>query len=140
DTQEFALDQIAGPLRVLAGPGTGKTHALVDLYEQAVRSGVAARDQILVLTFSTSAAGEIARRIDERLQDDYGEAWISRFHSFCARILRDNAPVRERLLLNGFQEWIVMRDVLTGLDAALLRPLDGVPRPDAFAPVSLAYV
>jgi len=125
---------------VLAGPGTGKTHALVDLYEQAVRSGVAARDQILVLTFSTSAAGEIARRIDERLQDDYGEAWISTFHSFCARVLRDNAPDRERLLVNGIQEWIVMRKVLADLDPAALGPLDGVRRSDAFGHDLLAFV
>ncbi len=125
---------------MLAGPGTGKTHALVDLYEQAVRQGVAGRDQILVLTFSTGAAGEIARRIDERLQDDYGEAWISTFHSFCARLLRDNAPDRERLLLNGFQEWVVMRKVLADLDPVLLGPLDGVRRSDAFAHDLLAFV
>jgi len=125
---------------VLAGPGTGKTHALVDLYEQAVREGVAGRDQILVLTFSTGAAGEIARRIDDRLRDDYGEAWISTFHSFCARILRDNAPDRERLLINGFQEWIVMRKVLSDLDEGLLGPLEGVRRSDAFAHDLLAFV
>src|SRR6266576_741053 len=62
------ISEIQGPLRVLAGPGTGKTHALVDLYAQAVQGGVAGRDQILVLTFSTGAAGEISRRIDERLR------------------------------------------------------------------------
>ncbi|OLD91855.1 MAG: hypothetical protein AUG84_03130 [Chloroflexi bacterium 13_1_20CM_4_66_7] len=134
------IRNIHGPLRVLAGPGTGKTHLLVDLYEQAVRSGEADRSQILVLTFSTGAAGELASRIDARLHDDYGEAWISTFHSFCARILRDNAPDRDRLLLNGFQEWIVMRDVLTGLDPALLGPLDGVRRSDAFAHDLLAFV
>ena len=50
------IHEIDGPLRVLAGPGTGKTHALVDLYEQAVRQGVAGRGEILVLTFSNSAA------------------------------------------------------------------------------------
>jgi ATP-dependent DNA helicase UvrD/PcrA len=125
---------------VLAGPGTGKTHALVDLYEQAVREGVAGRDQILVLTFSTGAAGEIARRIDERLNDDYGEAWISTFHSFCARLLRENAPNREKLLLNGLQEWMVMREVLADLDPELLGPLDGVRRSDAFAHDLLAFV
>src|SRR5213076_1626518 len=117
-----------------------KTHALVDLYEQAVRSGVAARDQILVLTFSTGAAGEIARRIDERLADDYGEAWISTFHSFCARILREHAPDRERLLLNGFQEWIVMRKVLSDIDPGLLGALDGVRHSEAFARDALAFV
>ena len=134
------IGDIHGPLRVLAGPGTGKTHALVDLYEQAVRTGVAARDQVLVLTFSTGAAGEISRRIDERLQDDYGEAWISTFHSFCARLLRDNDPDRERLVLNGFQEGIVMRDVVAGLDASLLGSLEGVRRSDAFARDLLGFV
>jgi DNA helicase-2/ATP-dependent DNA helicase PcrA len=134
------IHEIDGPLRVLAGPGTGKTHALVDLYEQAVRERVAGRGEILVLTFSTSAAAEISRRIDERLQDEYGEAWISTFHSFCARLLREHAPDRERLLLNGFQEWLVMRRVLEELDAEVLGPLEGVRRSDAFAQDVLTFV
>ncbi len=134
------IQEINGPLRVLAGPGTGKTHALVDLYEQAVRNGLAGRDRILVLTFSRSAAGEISRRIDERLDDDYGEAWISTFHSFCERLLRDHAPDRDRLLLNGFQEWIVMRKVLGEIDPEILGPLDDLRRSDAFAHDLLGFV
>ncbi|HYM67475.1 MAG TPA: ATP-dependent DNA helicase, partial [Patescibacteria group bacterium] len=134
------IHEVTGPLRVLAGPGTGKTHALVDLYEQAVREGVAGRGEILVLTFSNGAAAEIAGRIDERLADDYGEAWISTFHSFCARLLREHAPDRERLLLNGFQEWLVMRQVLAEMDPAVLGPLEGVRRSDAFAHDLLAFV
>src|SRR5690242_5479782 len=98
------IQEIQGPLRVLAGPGTGKTHTLVDLYEQAVRTRVADRSQILVLTFSTGAAGELASRIDARLNDDYGEAWISTFHSFCMRLLRQHQPDPKRLLLDGYQE------------------------------------
>ena len=125
---------------MLAGPGTGKTHALVDLYEQAVRERVAGRGEILVLTFSTGAADELSRRIDERLQDEYGEAWISTFHSFCHRLLRDHAPDRDRLLLNGFQEWIVMRSVLAELAAGELGPLEGVRRSEAFARDVLAFV
>jgi DNA helicase II / ATP-dependent DNA helicase PcrA len=134
------IHEIDGPLRVLAGPGTGKTHALVDLYEQAVREGVAARGEILVLTFSNSAAAEISRRIDERLQDEYGEAWISTFHSFCLRLLREHSPDRERLLLNGFQEWLVMRRVIAELDSDVLGGLEGVRRSDAFARDVLAFV
>ena len=134
------IHEIDGPLRVLAGPGTGKTHALVDLYEQAVREGMAGRSEILVLTFSKSAAGEISRRIDERLQDDYGEAWISTFHSFCDRLLREHTLDRDRLLLNGFQEFLVMRQVLAELDPALLGPLEGVRRSDAFAHDLLSFV
>jgi DNA helicase II / ATP-dependent DNA helicase PcrA len=134
------LHEIDGPLRVLAGPGTGKTHALVDLYEQAVREGVAGRGEILVLTFSSGAATEIGRRIDERLNDDYGEAWISTFHSFCARLLREHAPDRERLQLNGFQEWLVMRSVLSELDPQTLGALEGVRTSDTFARDLLAFV
>jgi len=134
------IHEIDGPLRVLAGPGTGKTHALVDLYEQAVRQHVAGRDEILVLTFSTSAAAEISRRVDERLQDEYGEAWISTFHSFCARLLREYSPDRERLLLNGFQEWLVMRRILEELDVEVLGALEGVRRSDAFAQDVLTFV
>lgn len=134
------IHAIDGPLRVLAGPGTGKTHALVDLYEQAVREGVANRGQILVLTFSNGAATEIARRIDLRLNDDYGEAWISTFHSFCSRLLREHSADPERLLLDGFQESIVMRKVLAEMEADVLGGLAGVQRSDAFARDVLTFV
>jgi DNA helicase II / ATP-dependent DNA helicase PcrA len=134
------IRDIEGPLRVLAGPGTGKTHALVDLYEQAVREGVAGRGQILVLTFSNGAAAEIARRIDRRLNDDYGQAWISTFHSFCSRLLREHSPDPERLLLDGFQESMVMRSVLAGTDPEVLGALDGVRGSEAFARDLLTFV
>ena len=134
------IHDINGPLRVLAGPGTGKTRALVDLYEQAVLERVAGRDQILALTFSTGAADEIARRIDERLKDDYGEAWISTFHSFCWRVLRDHAPDPRRMLINGFQESIVMRQVLADIDPDVLGALVGVRASDAFARDLLGFV
>ena len=134
------IRDIEGPLRVLAGPGTGKTHALVDLYEQAVREGVAGRGQILVLTFSNGAAAEIARRIDRRLNDDYGQAWISTFHSFCSRLLREHSPDPERLLLDGFQESMVMRDVLAEMEAEVLGGLAGVQGSEAFARDLLTFV
>ncbi len=134
------IHDIKGPLRVLAGPGTGKTRALVDLYEQAVLEHVAGRDQILALTFSTGAAAEIGRRIDERLKDDYGEAWISTFHSFCWRVLRDHAPDPRRMLLNSFQESIVMRDVLAHIDPGVLGELIGVRASDSFARDLLGFV
>ena len=129
-----------GPLRVIAGPGAGKTHALTDFYADLVASGRATRDQILVLTFSTSAAAEIERRLDERLRDSYSRAWISTFHSFCARLVRERRPDQRRLLLSGFQEWLVMRQVLADLPEETLGELAPVRRSEAFAEDVLGFV
>jgi DNA helicase-2/ATP-dependent DNA helicase PcrA len=128
------------PTRLLAGPGAGKTQALVDLYAELVERGLAGRGEVLVLTFSTAAAGEIAGRLDERLRDSYDEAWISTFHSFCARLLRDHRPDPGRLLMSGFQEFVAMRGTLHELDGSDLGTLARVLRTDGFAQDALAFV
>ncbi|HEX6348466.1 MAG TPA: ATP-dependent DNA helicase [Candidatus Dormibacteraeota bacterium] len=132
---------VAGPLRVLAGPGAGKTRALVELYAALVRDG-APRSRILVLTFSTAAAAEIARRVDAELSDSYDRAWISTFHSFCWRLLREHRPDPDRLLVSGFQEWAAMRRTLDEIDPARLGPFgaERLRRSDAFAQDVLAFV
>lgn len=129
-----------GPVRLIAGPGAGKTKALVDLYEDLIRTGRATRAEILVLTFSKAAAEELGRRIDERLADSYPEAWISTFHSFCARLLREQEPRSEKLLLNGFQEWLAMQAALAGTPQAEFGPLSTVARTDTFAQDALGFV
>jgi DNA helicase II / ATP-dependent DNA helicase PcrA len=133
-------DLLDGPTRLLAGPGAGKTQALVDLYADLLQRGLASRGEVLVLTFSTAAAGEIAQRLDERLRDSYDEAWISTFHSFCARLLRDHRPDPGRLLLSGFQEFVAMRRTLQELDGADMGTLARVLRTDGFAQDALAFV
>lgn len=136
----IALDRLHGPVRLLAGPGAGKTHALVELYADLVGRGLAGRGEILVLTFSTSAAAELERRLDQRLNDSYDQAWISTFHSFCARLLRDHRPDPRRLLLSGFQEWLAMRAVLEDIEPGLLGSLAPVRRSDAFAQDALSFI
>ncbi|MBO0705410.1 MAG: UvrD-helicase domain-containing protein, partial [Candidatus Dormibacteraeota bacterium] len=129
-----------GPVRVLAGPGAGKTQLLVDLYAEIVREDRAGRGEILVLTFSTAAAEEIGQRVDARLHDSYDEAWISTFHSFCLRLLRRYRPGADRMLLSGFQEQVAMREVLGGLDRGRLGNLAGVTHSGIFAQDALAFV
>lgn len=139
DTLLAAAD-LTGPIRVLAGPGTGKTQLLVDLYADLVETGMAARGNILVLTFSTAAADEIGLRIDERLRDSYDQSWISTFHSFCARLLRDHRPDPRRLLMSGFQEQVAMREVLREMDRSSMGPLAPVAASPMFAQDALAFV
>src|SRR5215469_6429688 len=136
----LTADLLDRPTRLLAGPGAGKTQALVDLYIELVQSGRAARGQILVLTFSTAAAREIAQRLDDRLHDSYDEAPIGTFHSFCLRLLRDHRPDPGSLLMSTFQEWLAMRQVLQEHDGARLGTLARVARTDSFAQDALAFV
>lgn len=128
------------PVRLIAPPGAGKTQALVDLYAELVSSGRASRGQILVLTFSAAAAREISDRLDDRLQDSYDRSSISTFHSFCARLVREWRPDPRQLLLDGFQEWLVMRHTLHQLEAAELGRLARLARSDGLAQDTVGFV
>jgi DNA helicase-2/ATP-dependent DNA helicase PcrA len=133
------LDVLDGPVRLLAGPGAGKTQALVDLYADLIESGRASRDRILVLTFSTAAAEELTERLDERLRDSYGQCYISTFHSFCARLIREWGDPGF-LLMSGFQEWVAMRTTLETMSGDELGELAAIAKSDGFAQDALAFV
>src|SRR3954454_5920447 len=62
-SQREAVDATLGPLRIMAGAGTGKTFTLTERTAGLVRSGMAGPDQILALTFTTKAAEELRERI-----------------------------------------------------------------------------
>ena len=133
----WALD---GPVRILAGPGAGKTRLLCDLYGELIESGAADRRSVLVLTFSTAAAEEIGRRIDARLRDSYAEAWISTFHSFCARLLRRYQPAAVGALIDGLGEQVCMRETLCAMSQEELGELATVRTSGIFAQDALAFV
>jgi superfamily I DNA/RNA helicase/RecB family exonuclease len=138
----LTADTLDRPTRLLAGPGTGKTAVLVRLYAELVAGGMADRGDVLVLTFSTAAAGEITRRLDleSGLPDSYGEAWIHTFHGFCARLLREYRPEPFGLILSGFQEAVAMRETLARLESGELGRLGRVARTDGFAQDALGFV
>ncbi|MDR2456079.1 MAG: ATP-dependent helicase [Deltaproteobacteria bacterium] len=87
--QVEAVTATEGPVRVIAGPGTGKTRTLTRRYCHLVSDlGVNPRN-VLCATFTNRAAGEMKSRIREALGDlDLGH--ICTLHSFCVRILRQD--------------------------------------------------
>jgi len=92
--QAAAVRHGRGPLLVLAGPGTGKTRTLIHRVAYLLASGHALPRQILAVTFSVRAAGELRLRLAELLGERSAcGVTAATFHSVCARLLREHAAV-----------------------------------------------
>ncbi|HMB06700.1 MAG TPA: UvrD-helicase domain-containing protein [Isosphaeraceae bacterium] len=88
--QREAVTHVDGPLLVLAGAGSGKTRVITRRVAYLLRAGIVG-GQVLALTFTNKAAGEMRARI-EALAPQSG-VWVGTFHSLCARLLRTYAPL-----------------------------------------------
>ncbi len=80
-----------GPLLIIAGAGTGKTTVITERIKYLIEKEFAKPSEILALTFTEKAAKEMEERVDKALPYGYTQMWISTFHSFCDRILRNSA-------------------------------------------------
>ncbi len=98
EPEQLAAVERRGHTFVSAGAGTGKTAVLIERLVARVLAGTSL-DALLVITFTNRAAGELKRRLRERLELE-GElrlaravdsAWISTIHRFCIRVLRQHA-------------------------------------------------
>jgi len=87
--QQEAVAFNEGPLLILAGPGSGKTRTLVYRAAWLISQKKVPSENILLLTFTNKAAGEMKTRLKKILEDKKNKIpWAGTFHSFCAKILR----------------------------------------------------
>ncbi|MEV7665758.1 ATP-dependent helicase [Streptomyces albidoflavus] len=114
--QRAVVDHGAGPLLVLAGPGTGKTTTLVESVAARLAAGTPP-ERILVLTFSRRAAVDLRDRMAQRLSTATAPR-ATTFHSFCYALVRAHQdadlfaePLR---LLSGPEQDVTVRELLAG--------------------------
>ncbi|OGG14756.1 hypothetical protein A2773_04035 [Candidatus Gottesmanbacteria bacterium RIFCSPHIGHO2_01_FULL_39_10] len=122
-----AVQHGEGPLLIIAGAGTGKTTVITERIKRLITQELAKPSQILALTFTQKAAREMEERVDILMPYGYTQMWISTFHSFCERVIRQEA-IHIGLnpgfkLISDTDATLLLRKNLFQLDLDYFRPL-----------------
>ena len=88
--QKEAVIHGGSPLLIMAGAGSGKTRVLTHRIAYLLETGRAYPGQILAITFTNKAAGEMRERVQSLVGPAGRSIWVSTFHSACVRILREH--------------------------------------------------
>ena len=92
--QREAVEQLDGPVLMLAGAGTGKTRALTARIVHLLNTGRARPNEILAVTFTNKAAREMKNRVGQMLGHAIeGMPWLGTFHAICVKLLRRHAEL-----------------------------------------------
>jgi len=86
--QNEAVFDNNGPLLVIAGPGSGKTHILTKRIARIISETSGEKFKVLALTFTTKAANEMKERVEKLIGEEVNRLFISTFHGFCFEVLR----------------------------------------------------
>ncbi len=125
--QAAAVTHRDGPLMIVAGAGTGKTTVITKRIAWLIEQGLAKPQNILALTFTDKAAGEMEERVDCLLPYGYVELSISTFHAFCEKLLREYGVEiglsRDFRLSSELDAWLLARRNLERFELDYYRPL-----------------
>src|SRR6056297_3486625 len=125
--QRGAVEHKDGPLLIVAGAGTGKTTVITKRIAHIIKKEWAAPEEILALTFTEKAAQEMEDRVIDALTYGYFDLWISTFHSFAERILRQEGLAiglpTDFKLLNEFEQYILFKKNLDRFELDYYKPL-----------------
>jgi len=127
DEQKEAVLHKNGPLLIVAGAGTGKTTVITQRIVNLIEKNLALPEEILAVTFTEKAATEMAERVDKLLEFGYIDLWISTFHSFCEKVLRENALdiglSPDFKILDNTAGWLLARQNLDKFDLKYYKAL-----------------
>lgn len=120
DRQKEAVLYTEGPLLILAGAGSGKTRVLTHRIAYLIEECGVNPWNILAITFTNKAAGEMRERVDQIVEFGSDSVWVSTFHSTCVRILRryiDRLGYDTNFAIyDGDDQKTVMKSVIRSMD------------------------
>lgn len=118
--QRQAASTVEGPLLVIAGAGSGKTRVLTHRIAYLIEEMGVMPWNILAITFTNKAAGEMRERVDRLVESGSDQVWVSTFHSACVRILRRHIDRigydNNFTIYDGDDQKTVMKAVMKRLD------------------------
>ena len=126
-SQLSAIHHKEGPLLIIAGAGTGKTTVITERIKWLITKSLTKPSEILALTFTQKAAEEMEERVDIAMPYGYTQMWITTFHAFGERVLKQEAlqigldPGYK--LLTGAQSIIFFKKNLFKFNLEYFRPL-----------------
>ncbi|MCC6639474.1 ATP-dependent helicase [Candidatus Falkowbacteria bacterium] len=115
-----------GPLLIIAGAGTGKTSVITQRIAHLILDKGVKSNEVLALTFTEKAAHEMEERVDALMPYGYVDLWISTFHSFCEKVLRqhgiDIGISTDFKLITQTDAWVLVRQHLDLFQLDYYRP------------------
>jgi len=129
--QQEAAEHAQGPLMIIAGPGSGKTHTITCRMARLITEKGVAPDNILAITFTNRAAADMARRISEMAGTAAAVPRVATFHAFCFSLLKEAAEKPPVILDDADQRQLV---------AEALRLLDNPDKKGRELPARLAGI
>ena len=122
-----AVKHNKGPLLIIAGAGTGKTTVITQRIKHLIVEKKIPPSSMLALTFTEKAAFEMQERLDILLPYGYTNLWVQTFHSFCDRILRDEAHAvgldSNYKLISESESVLLLSQNIFNLGLKLFKPL-----------------
>lgn len=135
-----AVTHADGPLLIIAGAGTGKTTVITRRITNLIEQNLAKPNEILALTFTEKAANEMEERVDQLLPLGSYDLWISTFHAFCERILKQHGLhiglPNDFELLDDTKQWILIHKNFERFNLDYYKPLGN---PDKFIDAMLSH-
>ena len=126
--QTEAVQTIDGPVMVVAGPGTGKTHVLAARIANILQKTDTPPHAILALTFTESAAVNMRDRIVQMIGKDGYYVQIMTFHAFCSDVIKSHPeyfPIdRNSQPLNELEKYELFQSLIEELDLDVLKPMN----------------